>query len=370
MNEMHGIIFAYQWHTGLKELTDLRVPASVPFGGRYRFIDFMLSNMVNAGINNVGVILSGDYQSLLDHLGSGKDWDLSHLQGGLKLLPPFGTYQTRAAAAYKGKMDALNNVHSDLENIREKYVVLSDSDVVVNLDLREVYEDHVRSGADITVVCVDSADKVEDATYIKLDKKGNIVETSFGLRNPEGCRSLEIFLMSKELLLRLVEEGIAQDHYSFRTAILRDKAGELKMRGYLWKGASAQIRSLTEYYDRSMELLDPKVRRKLFPPERPIYTKERNDASTYVDPEGGCVNSIVADGCTIQGTVENSILFRGVVVEKGAVVRDCILMQDVEVGRGASLSHIIADKNVKVGADITLAATASCPMAVAKGTVV
>ena len=364
MNNVHGIIFAHQWHTGLRELSEHRVPASVPFGGRYRFIDFALSNMVNAGVDDVGVILSGNYQSLLDHLGSGKDWDLSRLHGGLRLLPPFN--QKRGEYRYRGKLDALAGVYSYLQNIRQDYVVLSDSDIVANIDLREVYEDHLRSGADITAVCINSEDKVEDATYFKLDKKGNITETSFGRRQNEGHRSLEIYILSTQLLLQLVEDAMARDEYSFRGGVLQGKADQLKLRGYVWKGYAAQIRTLNEYYDRSMELLDQKICRRLFPAERPIYTKERNDASTYLDPEGSCVNSIVADGCTIQGTVENSILFRGVTVAKGAVVRNCVLMQDVQVGPGATLSHIIADKNVVVGEEITLAATANCPMAVAK----
>ena len=368
MNGMHGIIFAHQWHTGLRELTERRVPASVPFGGRYRFIDFMLSNMVNAGIDDVGVILSGSYQSLLDHVGSGKDWDLSRLHGGLRLLPPFSL--KRGENRFRGKLDALAGVYSYLENIRQDHVVLSDSDIIANIDLREIYTDHLRSGADITAVCVDSEDMVEDGVYFLLDKKGNITDTASGQRQSEGYRALEIYILSTELLLRLVEDAMAHDNFSFRASVLQGMADRLKLRGYVWKGEAAQIRSLNGYYERSMELLDPKIRRKLFPPDRPIYTKERNDASTYLDPDGACVNSIVADGCTIQGTVENSILFRGVTVEKGAVVRDCILMQDVTVGQGASLAHIIADKNVQIGDGITLAATANCPMAVAKGTVV
>ena len=368
MNGVHGIIFAHQWHTGLKELTEQRVPASVPFCGRYRFIDFMLSNMVNAGITDVGVILSGNYQSLLDHLGSGKDWNLSRLHGGLKLLPPFGLYQNRAVTDFRGKMDALDNVYSYLEKIRQDYVLLADSDVIINLDLREVYEDHIRSGADVTVVCVDNKDHVEDATYFTLDKDNNIIETIFGVRDPKGVRSLEIFLLSKSLLLQSVEDAMIHDRYSFRISVLQNK--QLKRRAFLWEGAASQIRTLNEYYDRSMELLDPAKRQQLFPVERPIYTKERNNSSTYLDPEGGCVNSIVADGCTVEGTVENSILFRGVTVGKGAVVRNCILMQDVVVGRGSDLNHIIADKGVHIGEEITLAATASCPMAIAKGKVI
>jgi len=362
MNGMHGIIFTYQQHTGLRELTQYRVPASVPFGGRYRFVDFMLSNLVNAGVSDVGVILSGNYQSLLDHVGSGRDWDLDLASGGLRLLPPFG--QKRP---YRGRLDALAGVYSYLQRIRQDHVVLADSDIVANLDLRAIYEEHLRSGADVTAVCVDNADKLENANYFLLDEAGNIVETTTGLRNPKGYRALEVYILSRQLLLQVVEKAMATDSYSFRGVVLQGMAGELKLRGYVWKEPVAQIRTLDEYYEQSMQLLEPAVRENLFPVKRPIYTKENNDASTYLDPEGGCVNSIVADGCTIEGTVENSILFRGVTVAKGAVVRDCILMQNVTVGKNASLTCVIADKGVKVGDGITLAATAKCPMAVPKG---
>ena len=154
MKGLHGIIFSYEKHNDLRELTLHRVPASVPFAGRYRVIDFILSSMVNAGITNVGVVLDGNYQSLLDHLGSGKDWDLSRMHGGLRLLPPFSHEQSpRGVREFAGKMDALASVRSYLKEIRQSHVVLADSDLVINIPLQDVYQAHLDSGADITAVC-------------------------------------------------------------------------------------------------------------------------------------------------------------------------------------------------------------------------
>lgn len=368
MKGLHGIIFSYEKLNDLRELTTNRMPASVPFAGRYRIIDFILSGMVNAGITDVGVVLHGNYQSLLDHLGSGKDWDLSRSHGGLRLLPPFASAHLRGIdGGFRGKMEALAGVRSYLEGIRQSHVVLADSDLIINIPLQDVYQAHVDSGVDITAVCTSNLNCPEDATYFRLNDQGRVSETLYPLHNPVGChRSLEIYILSKQLLLDLVDECLSHDQASFRAAVLQAKAGQLDIRGYVWDGYAAQIRTLKSYYVRSMELLDPAIRREVFHPLRPIHTKERNDASTYIDPAGTCCNCLVADGCTIEGTVENSILFRGVSVAKGAEVKNCILMQDVVISRDAVCHHVIADKNVEIMDSRTLMGHDKYPMVIAK----
>ncbi len=368
MKGLHGIIFSYEKHNNLRDLTANRMPASVPFAGRYRIIDFILSSMVNASITDVGVVLHGNYQSLLDHLGSGKDWDLSRKHGGLRLLPPFAYEKSGTIRQFRGKMEALAGVRSYLEGIRQSHVVLADSDLIINIPLQQVYQDHLASGADITAVCTSNLDNSpEDASYFRLDSEGRVCETLFALRNPAGChRSLEIYILSKQLLLELVDECMSLDQVSFRSAVLQGKVGALNIHSYVWDGYAAQIRSLKEYYDRSMELLDSSIRREVFHPQRPVLTKERNDASTYIDPDGACCNCIVADGCTIEGNVENSILFRGVSIARGAEVKNCILMQDATISRDAVLHHVIADKNVEIMEARTLMGHEQYPLVIAK----
>ena len=369
MNGLHGIIFSLEKFSGLRELADNRMPASIPFAGRYRIIDFILSSMVNAGITDVGVVLQGNYQSLLDHLGSGKDWDLSRKHGGLRLLPPFSRNRSTTDGQLRGRIEALAGVRTYLESIRQSHVVMADSDLVINIPLGDVYESHLRSGADITAVCTSNVGGCsEDATFFKLGENGRVVQTLAALRNPTGHhRSLEIYILSKQLLIDLVDECISQDLFDFRSAILQAKVDKLNIGSYVWDGYAAQIRSLKEYYDRSMELMNYSIRREVFHPQRPIHTKERNDASTYIDPDGSCCGCIVADGCTIEGSVENSILFRGVSIARGAQVKNCILMQDVTVSRDAVLHHVVADKNVAIMESRTLIGNESYPLAIAKG---
>ena len=317
MNGLHGIIFAYEKAPGLRELTEARMPGSVPFGGRYRVVDFMLSNMAGAGITDVGVVLHGNYQSLLDHIGSGKTWDMARKNGGLKLLPPFADARKFGVEEFRGKMEALSGVRSYLHEIRQKYVVLSDSDLIINLPLQKVLDAHIESGADITCVCTESGQFVENATYFTVNEAGRITETRCAPHKASGCRSLEIYLLSRDLLISLVDECAAQDKYSFRSDVLGGMGDQLDLRAFLWDGFAAQLRTVREYYERSMQLLDPAIRAELFCAERPILAKEDDEAASYIAPDSRCVGSLIADGCQIEGSVEGSILFPGVKVGKG-----------------------------------------------------
>ena len=276
MKGMHGIIFSYGEKPGLGQLTAKRIHGSLPFGGDYRVVDFMLSNMVNAGITDVGVIMHGKCQSMLDHLGTGKSWDLSRKTGGLKLLPAFAYSESRSTVGpFRGKMEALGCVIEYLRHIRQDYVVLSDSDLVANLPLRSVLDAHIASGADMTCVCTSHPGESGD-TYFTLDDTGRIVDTAYDVRTPEGYQSLNIFLLSRELLLELVEECMAHDRYSFRRNVLQEKGKTLRFNGYVWDGFAARINSVQAYYQRSMELLRPEIRSELFCAQRPVYAKEND----------------------------------------------------------------------------------------------
>lgn len=370
MRELHGIIFSYEKRNELYELAEKRTAASLPFGGRYRCVDFVLSNLVNAGVQDVGVVLHGRYQSLLDHLGTGKDWDLSRKRGGLKILPPFACKQDWGESDFRGKLDALMGVRSYLDEIRQEHVVLMDGDLVVNLPLSEILEAHIHNGADITAVCGNDSFRVENGTYFEMGPDGRITDVLYHLNNPRGRRSLEVYILSRELLVRLVDECATHDQYSWRRDVLQARKNELTIQGYVWSGFAAQIRSVQEYYDRSMQLLDPAVRADLFCPERPIRAKSADKSSAYIAPDGWCTNSLVADGCCISGRVENSILFPGVTVEKDAVVRNCILFKETAIRRGAELAYVITDKRVEILDNRTLMGHARYPLVIAKNSIV
>ena len=366
MNGLHGIIFSYEKRNNLRELGEIRSAASIPFGGRYRVVDFALSNLVNAGVTDVGVVLNGRYQSMLDHLGTGKVWDLSRKRGGLRVLPPFNYQKDWGVMPFRGKIEALAGVRTYLDTIRQDYVALMDGDLVVNLPLADIFEEHVKSGADVTVVCGNDSFATEDGTYFEKNSEGRITEVLYNLHTPRGSRGLEVYILSTQLLKDLVDECAAKDQFSWRKE-LQTRKDSLYLRSYIWSGFAAQIRSVQEYYDRSMQLLNPAIRAELFCPERPIRAKGADKSSTYLGPEGKCVNSLVAEGCRIEGTVENSILFPGVVVEAGAVVRNCVLFKETVVRRDAQLSYIIADKDVEVLSNRTLMGHATYPIVLAKG---
>ena len=369
MNGLHGIIFSYEKRNEMQELGQIRSAASIPFGGRYRAVDFALSSLVNAGCTDVGVVLHGHYQSLLDHLGTGKAWDLSRKRGGLRMLPPFNYQQSWGAMPFRGHMEALAGVRSYLDTIRQDYVALMDGDLVANLPMNDIYESHVKSGADITVVCGNDSFATDDGTYFEISD-GRVTEVLYNLHRPRGYRGLEVYIVSTRLLKEMVDECAAKDQYSWRRDVLQARKDQLYLRSYIWSGFAAQMRSVKEYYDRSMQLLDPVIRADLFTPVLPVRAKGTDKSSTYVGPEGVCVNSLVGEGCRIEGVVENSILFPGVNVNKGAVVRNSILFKGTDVLGGAKLAYVICDKDVKVQENRTLMGHATYPIVVAKGSIV
>ena len=371
MNDLHGILFAYRSDANLGELTRPRNTCSLPFGGRYRLIDFMLSNCVNAGITDVGVVVHQSYQSLLDHLGSGKDWDLSRKHGGLRILPPF-SYTEAGHGEYRGSMEALAGVYDYLEDIRQDYVLLAWGDIAINLPVAEVFEQHLSSGADITMVCTPTLKGAPRfSEYVEISEEGRITDLSIHpTAADKALESLEVYILSKRLLMDMVDYCSAHDVTNFSRGVLQPRMKSLKMMPYVHRGYVGRFQSVGDYYQRSMDLLDPSIRADLFNPARPIRTKDQSNPSTYYGPDAKSTRSLVADGCFIEGEVENSILARGVIVEKGAKVTDSVLMQGTVVKAGASLSYVIADKDVTVNEGRMLMGHATYPLAIAKGSVV
>lgn len=371
MNDLHGILFAYHSDSNLGELTRPRNTCSLAFGGRYRLIDFMLSNYVNAGISDVGVIVHESYQSLLDHLGSGKDWELSRKHGGLRILPPF-SYAEQNHKEYRGNMEALAGVAGYLKNIRQDYVIMGWGDVAVNLDVEAVYEQHISSGADITVVCTPSMKGAPRfSEYVEVSAEGRVTDLSVNPSSADNSlESLEVYIISKKLLLNLVDYCAAHDVYSFSRGVLQPRLKDLKLVPYIHQGFAGRFQSVGDYFQRSMDLLDADVRADLFNPLRPIRTKDMSNPSTYYGPDSKAVRSLVSDGCFIEGEVENCIISRGVTVEKGAKVANSVLMQGTTIKAGACLNSVITDKNVVVNEDRSLMGHFNYPLAIAKNSVV
>lgn len=368
MSNVLGLIFANMHDSTISDLTKLRTMGSVPFGARYRLIDFALSNMVNSGVNKVGVVTKANYQSLIDHIGSGAEWDLSRKNGGLHLLPPYGHI---SGGLYRGRLEALSGVIDFIRRSDEEYVLISDTDVICNLDYRKVLESHENTGADITVVytkMVCDSERSKTKTILSVNDSGKVYDV---LVRPEISGehnvSLNMFLMKKDFLQNLVIEKAGKNLYSFEVDVLQHMLPELNVYGYRFDGYTAQIDCIKTYFGANMELMNHNVREELFVRDNPIYTKVRDEAPAKYGLDSKCRNSIVADGCMIEGTVENSVLFRGVKVGKGAVVRNCILMQDTEVGEKCEMNYVITDKNVLIGNYRSIGGTESYPIFVGKG---
>ena len=370
-----GIIFSNIHDNNIPELTRNRTMASVPFGCRYRLIDFALSNMVNSNINNVSVITHYNYQSLMDHIGSGKDWDLARRSGGIKILPPFiRTTANSVNQLYTTRLEALKSVNYAISKITDDYVVLSDCDVICNIDLNDMIKYHKVNGADLTMA-VKKVNLTKEQAKINVlvdsNSNGEITDVQAYPTNFEGEAdiNLNIMVMTRKYLQEIVEDSIAHNYTSLTKDIILRGISRRVYRTYRYDGYFACISSSQDYYASSMELINDKdVRKQLFGVKnRPVYTKVRNSAPTYYSPDAKVTNSLIADGCEIFGEVENSILFRGTKIGKGTKVKNSILFQDTYTGENVVLNCVIADKNVVVRDNKVLSGDETLPFYLAKG---
>lgn len=366
MNNFHGIIFAYKSYPELRELVNFRTAASLPICGKYRLIDFSLSSMINAGITDVGVIMQRDYQSLLDHVGTGKPWDMSRHTGGLKLLPPFGL-PIYHRGNYSGTIEALNAVYSYVSDIPQKYIVLMIGNLCANINLKEVCRLHESSDAEITAICANYEPDIEHHRYIVGDD-GYVMQVLFDRNGSgEGIPSLECYVINKDTLLRLMDKCRSQEKYRFHqdaiSSFLREGG---KMNTYVHRTYARIIKDVDGYYAANMDLLQPGNRKALFPASRPVRTKLTDGVSTYYGEGSRAINSLIADNCIIEGTVENSVIFSGVHVGKGTTLRNCIVFQDTSIGDDATLDYVISDKHVTVSDGLTLTGSPKLPIVVPK----
>lgn len=374
-----GLVFTNIHDQNIPDLTKKRTMASVPFGCRYRLIDFTLSNMVNSGITKVGVITHNNYQSLLDHLGTGKDWDLARRSGGIKLLPPFIASHAGMGAnkLYTTRLEAMMGAMDFISKCNEDHIVLSDCDAISNIDLGDVIKSHKENGADITIVTTkvdtDSYEIPAGSAVITSDENNRISDVVHYSPRIHGIReiSTNIIVANRTYLQNVVSNAIAHGYTSFYSDVLDRNLLRANYFVYHYDGFYEQINSLAGYYACNMKLLRKGMGDKLFAqPNRPILTKVRNSAPTRYTSEAKVKNSLIADGCLIEGTVENSIIFRGVKVGKGSVVKDSILMQDTVVGNNVTLGCVVTDKNVLIKDERNLSGHSTLPFYISKGTMI
>lgn len=365
-----GIVFANIYDSSLGELTNKRTMASLPFGGRYRQVDFTLSNMSNSGIRSIGIVSRFNYQSLMNHIGSGEEWDLEIQEGGLEFLTPYSTSQT---SSYRGKIEALHASLDFLEfGMPHEYVVLADAGILYNIDLSKVLQDHIASGKDITVVCkagIANGSKQLDMA-IRLNESGEIDEMAVDYAaDASYLASMSLFVISKDLLIYHVKEAMAHNCYRFERDFILNKyrKGQLSVNVYQFNGAVLYNESTEEFFRNNLAIIDRNIRHDLFNPERPVYTKVRDRVPSYYGEQCEISDCIVADGCVLEGSAHNSVLFRQVSIGKGAVVEDCVIMNDSVIGEDCELKCVILDKDVVVHPGARLIGTPNNPVIVKRG---
>ncbi len=367
-----GVIFPNSYDNLIPQMISKRTMASIPFAGRYRMVDFILSSMTNSGIDNVSIIVKRNYRSLMDHLGSGREWDLVRKRGGLNMVPPYAEAGTKM---YRGRVEALATIMEYLKDQKEKYVVLSDSNLAMCFDFNALLDAHVASGADVTMVYqrtpVPTNLKGDSYTYtIRMDGTRVTELLSNDCRPGVQNLSMNIYVMERETLIQTVQDATVRDLAYFERDILARNLELLNVQAYEYTGYVARISDMRSYFEENMRLLENGNLDALFGNKNSIHTKIRDDAPTRYAMDCKVSNSIVADGCIIEGEVENCVLFRGVRVKKGAKVKNCVLMQDTVVESGAMTEYVITDKNVRITSDKQLNGTATFPVYVEKGQIV
>lgn len=362
-----GIIFPNSYDSLVPELVGERLMASIPFASRYRMVDFILSSMVNCGIDNISIIVRKNYHSLMDHLGSGREWDLTRKNGGLNIVPPFAE---KTVKVYNGRVEALASILDFLKSQKEKYVVMSDANIAVNFDFNALIDAHIASGADVTVAYAEqeipasaiNAPAVNKNLYYTLIlddgqvKEIKINSKKAGIQN----FSMNIYVIDRELLIDQISSAFVHGYIYFERDILAPQLDKLNVKAFKYDGYIARISDMKSYFDENMKMLDEKNLDALFSGNS-IYTKIRDDNPTRYINGAKAKNIMAADGCVIEGEVENSVLFRGVKIGKGAKVKNCVLMQDTVVEPGVNIEYVISDKNVTITAGKEVKGTDSFP---------
>ena len=368
-----GILFPNSYDSLVPDLVSERLMASIPFASRYRLVDFILSSMANCGIDNISLIVRRNYHSLMDHLGSGREWDLTRKNGGLNLVPPFAE---KTVSIYNGRVEALASILDFLKEQKEKYVVMADTNLAVNFDFNALIQAHMDSQADVTVAYREEPlpgdltghrDIGKSLYYTLAIDNGRVTKMYMNSKEP-GVQnfSMNIYIIDRELLIDQINTAYVRGQVFFERDILAPQIGRLNVQAFRYDGYVARISSMKSYFDENMKMLDDANVNALFSAGNPIYTKIRDDnPARYIN--GSKVSNIMAaDGCIIEGEVENSILFRGVKVGKGAWVKNCVLMQDTVIEADAGVEYVVTDKNATITRGKIIKGTVTFPVYVAK----
>ncbi len=373
MRDTMGIIYTGDSYVSLQELTSRRSVAALPFGGRYRVIDFTLSNMINSGITNVGLITQNNYHSLMDHLDSGKQWDLDRKSGGLFILPPYVSADN--TGWYRGEIEAFHCNMSYIRKSPQKCVIISGSTMICKVDYQEAMDFHRDNHADITMIYKQEANSSKEElsrhTLLQVNDDNRVWDIAVKPSTPVTDKVfMEMYIVDKHLFEYLVEENAARGRYDFYKDIFIKNKDKLKILGYPYGGYLAKIDSIKSYFKHNMELLTQEIYSELFHKTGKVYTKVKDSVPAKYGENAVSSNSLIADGCVVEGQVENCVLFRGVKVGKDTIVKNSIIMQGSEIHDKAVLENVILDKSVIVRKGKHLIGQESYPVVVRKNAVI
>jgi len=375
MNDVMAVVYTSKDDLTLRELTSQRAVAAIPVAGRYRIIDFTLSNLVNSSVRNVGIIAQKNYHSLMDHLGSGKEWDLHTRNNGLFILPPYLTREN--GGEYTGVVDALRANFDYLRRSQQKYVIVTNSDFIMNTSYEPMIKKHIESGADITLMYKKvaptdldySSSSSHTHAFLNVAEDGTVTDMEV---NPNAASYdnlfIDVLVMKRTLLIHIIDQAISHGAKSLEADVLYPYivSRALNITGYEMHGYYRRIETIKSYFNFNLDLLNYDVRKELFV-DRPVYTKTRDEVPAIYREGAQVRNSLVADGCVIEGSVENCILFRGVQVKRGAKLKNCIIMQDTDVEEFVELENVILDKDVTVRSHGRMIGERMYPIVIGKG---
>ncbi|WDH84701.1 glucose-1-phosphate adenylyltransferase subunit GlgD [Paenibacillus urinalis] len=362
MQQLMGVVNLDHELDLMNELTYFRCGAAVPFAGRYRLIDFVLSNMMHSGVHNIALFVRRKYRSLMDHLGEGAPWDLDRKHGGLFILPPDWNDPTDRS---KGDLQHFHNNRDFFLRGSGTHIIHTGSQHLYTVDYREMFNYHLETQADITLL-YKRADEIlpEYESSIRMDVDNGWVT---GMHGEGGHPNIYLgaFIIEKQLFLKLIDHCIAHGHNHFFRDGIQNNLANLKIAAYAYTGYHAVINSVDSYYRNSLELLQQEQYNKLFKYHE-VHTKIKYEPPTRYLEQAEVHNSLIANGCVIGGTVENSIIFRGVKIHNGAQIHNSIIMQKCVIEENAVLENVILDKDVHLSVDRRLIGDAKKPYVIAK----
>ncbi|MCR4622783.1 MAG: glucose-1-phosphate adenylyltransferase subunit GlgD [Clostridiales bacterium] len=372
MKDVVGVIYTARDEFSMRELASNRSVSALPVAGRYRLVDFMLSNLVNSSIRKVGVMMQGNYHSLMDHLGSGKEWNLHTRNNGLYLLIPYRS----GDEGYQGILDAFKDNMEFLRRSGQEYVLIVGGRLIYNTTYDELVDLHMETGADVSLMYTrfdpvnGEYSRFSDSVraFINVDESRRVTDIEIN-PNVITCPNvlMDVVLIKRTLLMHMVDMAASHGYHDLYSTIIRNAVYDktLKVVGLEFKGYCRRMETVNSFYNLNMDLLRPEIRHELFD-INPVYTKTRNDAPAKYLPGSQVSSSLVADGCVIEGDVSGSVLFRGVRVSKGAKISGSIIMQDCFIGENVELENVILDKDVTVLSGARLIAPRRYPIVLGK----